>query len=351
MTMLFHEFHVYIAEPIVVEREGREDGMAEREWLDRRQYGNMDDDVFVFQDYRKRSVFVSRHMLDLEYIKSKLGNRESGLFAIAAGEKGSGPGMMRTVYSQAVEALKYKLFLNGAYDKIIYYHDIKKLSADYDVQAKKLKKKPEMIGTNMYDDVGVLIDELFNEDNLCRYIIDYTEKSIDLLYSYVYQYFAEHMPLEFASIEKNNRRLKQLDHYDRIKDYVDALKTYLGEIDHSYNHAHDAARTDKVDEAIQFIKNNFYKDINLSYVANIVSLNYNYFSSIFHQRTGMRFVEYLNLLRINRAKELLETNGNRINDIAREVGYENAKHFTKMFKLIVGVSPVEYRNKLRRSNH
>jgi len=108
----------------------------------------------------------------------------------------------------------------------------------------------------------------------------------------------------------------------------------------------DDTKIDKVDTAIKFIKENYHRNINLTYVANHVSLNYNYFSNVFHQKTGMRFVEYLNLLRINRAKELLG-NSENISEIAKEVGYASHKHFTRIFKAFVGVSPYDYRKKLR----
>lgn len=47
------------------------------------------------------------------------------------------------------------------------------------------------------------------------------------------------------------------------------------------------------------------------------------------------------------AKRLLETSDMRVNEISQSVGYENEKHFMKIFKATLGVSPTEYRKSIQ----
>lgn len=78
-------------------------------------------------------------------------------------------------------------------------------------------------------------------------------------------------------------------------------------------------------------------------VSNYVSMNYSLFSIAFKDCVGINFVNYLKDIRIAEAKRLLETTDEKILDISRKVGYDNEKHFMKIFKNICGISPSEYR--------
>ncbi|GGF92055.1 putative HTH-type transcriptional regulator YtdP [Paenibacillus albidus] len=87
------------------------------------------------------------------------------------------------------------------------------------------------------------------------------------------------------------------------------------------------------------------EDINLNLVADKLNLTPGYLSSIFKEKTGINFSEYLNNLRIERAKELLMNLDLLIQDIALQVGYQNVNSFIRMFKRSSGLTPGEYRKR------
>lgn len=99
----------------------------------------------------------------------------------------------------------------------------------------------------------------------------------------------------------------------------------------------------RIKEAEQYIRENYSRDINMATVSNYVSMNYSLFSIMFKEYTGTNFVNYLKNIRIEAAKELLLETDEKIQDISRQVGYDNEKHFMKTFKSICGVSPSDYR--------
>lgn len=98
--------------------------------------------------------------------------------------------------------------------------------------------------------------------------------------------------------------------------------------------------------AVQYIHENFNRDINMAMVSNYVSLNYSYFSQAFKEYTGYNFVDYLKKIRIEKAKELLENFDYKIYEVGEMVGYKNSKQFAKTFREMEGISPIEYRNRL-----
>lgn len=349
LSQFFNSFYIYVACEIRKDLAFKHDITEESLTSDfiQTRFKAFSDDVLIFNDFHGNLIFISPDLLNAGYLLNELEKDSSRKFAIGLGKKGNAPGMIRSVYLQALEALKYKVLIGeGKYGRFITYQETEELSTDYIIPVGLIKKVPEMVGTHEYHEVESIIRSLFNNEALAMYPIDYAEKIADYLYNYIFQFFTGRMPFEFAFLEQNNRRLKKIGNYGCFKEYLNDLGKYLDEINHFFMQSLDETKTDKVDVAIQFIKENYYKNINLTYVANYVSLNYNYFSNVFHQKTGMRFVEYLNLLRINRAKELLGNKEN-ISEIAKEVGYSSHKHFTKIFKTLVGVSPYEYRGKLR----
>lgn len=104
------------------------------------------------------------------------------------------------------------------------------------------------------------------------------------------------------------------------------------------------SRDDKpILETKKYINDHFFMNMTLEEVSDQIGMNPTYLSSLFKKKTGIGFIEYLTQVRIEEAKELLSNPNRSISDTAGEVGYKDAKHFTRQFKKIVGLSPAEYR--------
>lgn len=100
-----------------------------------------------------------------------------------------------------------------------------------------------------------------------------------------------------------------------------------------------------ISKAIDFIDNHYYEDLSVQRVAQNVYLNSNYFSHLFKKIRKESFTDYLNKVRIEKAKSLLTENIYKVYEVSDMVGYSDYKYFSSVFKKLVGVSPTEY-NKL-----
>jgi transcriptional regulator GlxA family with amidase domain len=69
------------------------------------------------------------------------------------------------------------------------------------------------------------------------------------------------------------------------------------------------------------------------------------FKRRFQRATGYSAVDYVQLLRIEEAKQLLEATSRSIDSIAAAVGYENAAFFRRLFKRLTGITPAHYRQR------
>ncbi|MGP4038629.1 response regulator transcription factor [Gracilibacillus sp. D59] len=98
-----------------------------------------------------------------------------------------------------------------------------------------------------------------------------------------------------------------------------------------------------IQQAKQYIERNYQKDIKAVEVAEEHYITPNYFSMLFKQETGYNYSEYLNTIRINKAKELLAGTSNKVFEIAEYVGYREYKYFVQVFKNYVGITPTQFR--------
>ena len=97
-----------------------------------------------------------------------------------------------------------------------------------------------------------------------------------------------------------------------------------------------------MERALKYIQNNFNKDISLADVSAHVYLSEHYFGSIFKKNKSEGFVKYLNNLRIDEAKKLLQTGRYSVKEISVKVGFQNCNYFIKLFKSYTGITPKQY---------
>jgi transcriptional regulator GlxA family with amidase domain len=72
------------------------------------------------------------------------------------------------------------------------------------------------------------------------------------------------------------------------------------------------------------------------------------FTRRFRAATGYAPIDYVQTLRIEEAKQLLEAEKTPVDQIAFEVGYEDPNSFRRIFKRLVGVTPARYRQRFAR---
>lgn len=106
----------------------------------------------------------------------------------------------------------------------------------------------------------------------------------------------------------------------------------------------------ELEAALTFIEDNITRDVTMDEVAGSIAMSYNYFSRRFKEYTGYSFPEYINLRRIDRAKNYLRDPSLKISEIAYKLGYNSASTFSKTFKKYENCYPADYRKKYQISD-
>ena len=165
-----------------------------------------------------------------------------------------------------------------------------------------------------------------------------------LLYSinsFIYTYLCTSSSLILEDL--CNENLKLIETCNSKEDLI-----ILGEeIIRSYINATDSSKSipenEIIKNALTYIHLNIEKKITLDKVAAHIHISSNYLCYLFKENTGFRFCEYINICRINVAKEFLLNSSNSLDIISSQCGFNSQSHFSTTFKKYVGVSPNEYK--------
>jgi len=103
------------------------------------------------------------------------------------------------------------------------------------------------------------------------------------------------------------------------------------------------AMAQRIQEAMTYIRENLGQDISRMEVADMLHLNEEYFSKMFHRYAGSTFKEFVMAERMQQAQRLLKHSRLSVSLIASRVGYDNFSYFSKAFKKVTGLTPQEYR--------
>ena len=104
-----------------------------------------------------------------------------------------------------------------------------------------------------------------------------------------------------------------------------------------------------VQQIMKYMENHYKEKISLDQIAENMYLSPFYISKLFKSETGDTPINYLISLRMEKAKELLDQNSTlSIQEAAAAVGYEDAYHFSKLFKKFYGLSPLYYKARIEK---
>jgi two-component system response regulator YesN len=105
--------------------------------------------------------------------------------------------------------------------------------------------------------------------------------------------------------------------------------------------------TEPTNKALEYLRKNYTNDISLNQTAEYIGVNSSYLSRVFKEDYGMGFAEYLNSIRVKQAKYLIERTDIKLKEIVKQVGFNNYTYFFKVFKMVAGITPIEYKEKCK----
>jgi len=248
-------------------------------------------------------------------------------------------------YSEAKEMLKYRI-TNGA-GKLYYSQElhntqpyIKGLST-----SQKLKLST-LIETYNSKELNIFISSLIDQ------IIEINNNKPNALFSLIYQLIdmyiqsISQMGIPTAESFPAKAELAALiDKCDTLDEMKRCIRQNICEPLDKYYKEQLAAQTGLTAQVKIYVYKNYRNNIHIIDVADHLHRNPSYLGFIFKRDTGVTFNEFLSAYRVEIAKNYLTDMKYTVASIAEMVGFSDYRYFSKVFKNLVGVTPLEYRKK------
>lgn len=117
----------------------------------------------------------------------------------------------------------------------------------------------------------------------------------------------------------------------------------------NYTNTHKISETERMRIVHEYVLKHFKENINLSTVASLSNMTEAAFCRYFKRRTNKTFSDFVKEIRIGNACKILQNEQKSISQICYESGYNTVSNFNNQFKLLKGVSPLQYQKLYRRT--
>lgn len=180
------------------------------------------------------------------------------------------------------------------------------------------------VGKNQQFEIGIIISEQVLKKKECA-TVSQLEQNLEKVASSEFSYtLSFYMGEEVESIK------------DILTSYLSSMDKKAGE-----SSAHDVELLSKIEREL---RTNYQENLSLKELSEKYYINSAYLGQLFKKKYGIYFKDYLNLIRVERAKELLLSSNEKVYKISELVGYNNVDYFINKFTKLVGITPSRYRN-------
>lgn len=153
--------------------------------------------------------------------------------------------------------------------------------------------------------------------------------------------------------EVENLFLKLISHYDNeeISSFlyaqavlVELFARFIKNIPTDNLHLYPSLSIKKVNDILQYVRSNLHMNFTIEQLAKMANFHPNYFIRFFKKHMGSSPINYINRMKMEKAKNLLTAKEMNVTEIAYATGFNDVYHFSKAFKRYTGFSPTEFRN-------
>lgn len=236
--------------------------------------------------------------------------------------------------------------------------------AEFNIKGKKyLASENSMVIINHFESHQVIVNRfpyeryymLFSQDFLNAFVLDPVLQS---LLKQRPQAFQHVIPFDGSSGDLTYLTKAIYDEFSDGRDFSrQAIGSYLNLIlVYLYRHHRDCFPVspsmnnfELVSQVQNYLEAHFSQEITLKDTAAAFHVNMYYLSHVFKEVAGFTFKDYLILLRLSRAKELLGNTSRSITEVCNLAGFNNVNHFIRLFKAKTGSSPLQFRKSMTRA--
>ena len=150
----------------------------------------------------------------------------------------------------------------------------------------------------------------------------------------------------FKVLAETVQSVQQQRYYEKIKEQMICDSAPIPAFVQRYFEKDPSSYSERyLADAVRYIRGHYEKALTGKTVAADLGISESYLGKLFREHMGYTFLEYLTMHRVYVALDLLSQTDLKTYQIAEMVGYRDTRHFSDIFKKLVGVTPTQYRNR------
>ncbi|MEX2104307.1 MAG: helix-turn-helix domain-containing protein [Bacilli bacterium] len=289
------------------------------------------------QSYKEKTI---RMVKDIQYRTDALD------FSISAGigTYVDNPYMLHSSYEEAKESMLERFFQGN---RMIFHYEKQKSMDDKWEKTILPEEKVELLSRVRIGDeegslayLNILLERLAQS---YKHNVDmFKSEAFDLVMS------LSRVAVDLGGnaseiLAENARMIQELYITIRYDKFCLKLNEYWRKLAKPVADAHSLTVSPIIRSSIEYIKKNHQEKIALKEVAQYCYLSTYHFAHLFKKEVGLSLVDFLNKVRIEKAVFFLGMTDLTMQQIASQVGFQDANYFARKFKRYMGCSPTEYR--------
>ncbi|GHU72184.1 hypothetical protein FACS1894184_19790 [Clostridia bacterium] len=262
---------------------------------------------------------------------------------IGVGQSVSSADKMHVGYNTAKAALEHLVFFKNGFFVIYDEEGAQYTSSDYSIND-AATQLTNVIFTGDKDSAGrIFIQIMETSIKLPNLPMEEIRATLHELYGALMKINSR---VRTAYKEYGSEQLFNVEYLYGLKDYAsinDAVCTTIAKITDLVNSEKREPFTDICSEISAYIQNNYMdQELSVNKISEVFHFSPSYLSKNFKANTGDGIPDYINAIRIEKAKELLKQ-GFKIIDVSERCGFANSNSFIRIFKKLEGVTPGSYK--------
>lgn len=267
----------------------------------------------------------------------------SAVFGVSS--RKSDVSLLRTALSEAQTALEYYYFESSS--PVVFYrgqnYHVSK-ATDFNINLFK-KDLSAAISQNDSDKLAAVFEQiitLFKENQPGK---EQAASACINLYTYLYSYF-ESADYSYRDIFPYSINVAgRLYQFNSLSDILVWLQSFCDKLCRLLNER-KSTRSDKlVEQARAYVDGHYMEKLALADIADTLNISAGHLSNTFKKLTGITLSDYIANVKIEHAKELIDTHQYLMYEISDMLGFDNPYYFSKVFKKVTGISPREHENR------
>ncbi|WP_054027689.1 AraC family transcriptional regulator [Bacillus sp. FJAT-28004] len=251
---------------------------------------------------------------------------------------------IKLAYNETIEAIEYKLIFGS--ESIIHYEDIQTSeqgSMNYDFSVVKEYQFANCIKVGDYQSAKQVISETIVNNSKQVPINIVKCNMFALIHTVITSLSGISIKLEKEFLEILNP-IDRLLHCKTLPQLELEIFAIIDEIEQYVVGTDKSNKSTLIAEIMSFTHCNYHNsDLNVSMISEQFHVSLPYLSKMFKQHAGEGLLEYIQKVRVQKAKEMMAANDCTIKEVASRVGFTNRDTLIRLFKKYEGVTPGKFK--------